>query len=114
ADFIKALTAPAAYRQFTADRAALDACDCAILLTPSGNDSHIEVGYLTGKNVPVLVYLGEGFKPGLMARFFNGFVATVPDLLFALSHIVPRDAAATGDLTASDLDPFPIPSSRYA
>jgi hypothetical protein len=45
-----------------------------------------------------------------MARFFNGFVATKRDLLFALSCVVPRDAAATGDLTARDLDPFPIPA----
>ena len=83
-------------------------------LAPCGNDAHAEAGYAHGRNVPVIVYLGEGFKPGLMARFFNGFVATVPDLLFALLCVVPRDAAATGNLTANDLNPFPIPSSRYA
>ena len=114
ADFIKALTAPVAYRQFNADRAALDACDCVVLLTPCGNDAHAEAGYAHGQNVPVIVYLSKGFRPELMARFFNGFVATVPDLLFALSCVVPRDAAATGNLTANDLNPFPIPSSRYA
>jgi hypothetical protein len=115
ADFIKALTAPVAYRQFNADRAALDACDCVVLLTPCGNDAHAEAGYAHGQNVPVIVYLSDGFKPGLMARFFNGFVATERDLLFALSYgVVPRDAAATGNITARDLDPFPIPSSRYA
>jgi hypothetical protein len=77
---------------------------------PSGYVRRPDEDYAHGQNVPVIVYLGEGFKPGLMARFFNGFVATVPDLFFALSCVVPRDAAATGDITARDLDPFPIPA----
>ena len=111
ADFNKALTAPVANRQFHADRAALDACDCVVLLTPCGNDAHAEAGYAHGQNVPVIVFLGEGFKPGLMARFFNGFVATERDLFFALSCVVSRDAAATSDLTASarGLDPIDHP-----
>jgi hypothetical protein len=112
--YIEAITDSRAQAQFAADRATLDACDCVVLLTPCGNDAHAEAGYAHGRNVPVLVYLGEGFRPGLMCRFFNGFVATIPDLLFALSQVVPRDAARTGDLTAAEIDPFPLPSSRWA
>jgi len=107
-DYLKALTGWTAYGQFNADRAALDAADAVVLLTPAGNDAHAEAGYAHGCNVPVVVYLGEGFRPGLMHKFFNGFVATIPDLLFALSFgIVPRNAARTGDITAADLDQFP-------
>jgi hypothetical protein len=83
-----------------------------VLLTPCGNDAHAEAGYAHGQNVPTIVYLGEGFRPGLMHRFFNGFVATIPDLRFALSMVVPRDAGKTGDLTTPELNPFPLPSSR--
>ena len=107
-DYLKALTSWDAFAQFNADLAALDAADAVVLLTPCGNDAHAEAGYAHGCNVPVIVYLGEGFRPGLMAKFFNGFVANLPDLLSALSYgVVPRDAARTGDLTASDLDQFP-------
>jgi hypothetical protein len=45
-----------------------------------------------------------------MTELFNGYVATTPDLLFTLEYgIVPRDAAATGNVTSSELDLRPIP-----
>jgi len=113
-DYVAALTAPIARTQYNADLAALVAADCVVLVTPCGNDAHAEAGFAHGRNVPVITYLGEGFRPGLMHKFFGNFVATIPDLLFALTFVVPRDAAATGDITASALDPFPIPSSRWA
>jgi hypothetical protein len=47
-----------------------------------------------------------------MHKFFNGFVDSIPDLLWALTHVVSRDAAATRDITSSALDPFP--AWRYA
>jgi hypothetical protein len=112
-DYVAALASPIAYRQYNADYAALTACDCTILLTPAGNDAHSEAGFARGQNIPVIVFLGEGFKPGLMHRFFNGFVSDIPGLRLSLSQVVPRDAAATGD-ASSVASPFPIPSSRYA
>jgi hypothetical protein len=111
--YVEAIMGSVAQAQFAADLAALDACDCVILLTPCGNDAHAEAGYAHGRNIPVIVYLGEGFRPGLLHRFFNGFVATIPDLLFALAEVVPRDAVKTGDLTPPALDAFPLPSSRF-
>jgi site-specific DNA-methyltransferase (adenine-specific) len=74
--YVEAIMGSVAQAQFAADLAALDACDCVILLTPCGNDAHAEAGYAHGRNIPVIVYLGEGFRPGLLHRFFNGFVAT--------------------------------------
>jgi hypothetical protein len=112
--YVEAITGPIAQAQFAADLAALEACDCVVLLTPCGNDGHAEAGWARGKNVPVLTYLGEGFRPGLMHQFFNGYVATIPSLLHALMQVVPRDAAMTGDLTATELNPFLLPSSRRA
>jgi hypothetical protein len=112
--YVEAITQPIAQVQFAADLAALDSADCVVLLAPSGADAHAEAGYARGKNIPVIVYLGEGFRPGLMHKFFSGYVATIPDLLFALSQVVPRDAARTGNLTATELNPFPLPSSRFA
>jgi hypothetical protein len=112
--YVEAITNPVAQAQFAADLAALESCDCVILLLPAGADASAEAGFAHGQNIPVLVFLGEGFRPGLMHKFFRNFVATVPDLVFALSQVVPRDAAKTGDLTASDLNPFPLPSSRWA
>jgi len=35
-----------------------------------------------------------------MHKFFNGFVADIPGLLSSLSRVVPRDAAATGDVSS--------------
>jgi hypothetical protein len=112
--YVEAITDPIAQTQFAADLAALNAADCVILATPCGNDAHAEAGYAHGRNTPVIVHLSEGFRPGLMHRLSNGFTADIPSLLFALTRIVPRDATATGDLTAPDLNPFPLPSSRYA
>jgi hypothetical protein len=112
--YVDAITNPIAQTQFAADLAALNAADCVILATPCGNDAHCEAGYAHGRNTPVIVHLGEGFRPGLMHRLSNGFTADIPSLLFALTQIVPRDAALTGDLTAPELNPFPLPSSRYA
>jgi hypothetical protein len=112
--YVDAITDPIAQTQFAADLAALNAADCVILATPCGNDAHAEAGYAHGRNTPVIVHLSEGFRPGLMHRLSNGFTADIPSLLFALTRIVPRDATATGDLTAPDLNPLPLPSSRYA
>jgi hypothetical protein len=112
--YVDAIMNPIAQTQFAADLAALKACDCVILITPCGNDAHAEAGYAHGRNTPVIVHLSEGFRPGLMHRLSNGFTADIPSLLFALTRIVPRDATATGDLTAPDLNPLPLPSSRYA
>jgi hypothetical protein len=109
--YVEAITQPIAQGQFAADLAALESADCVVLLAPCGNDAHAEAGYARGKNIPVLVFLGPGFRPGLMHRFFCGFTATIPDLLFALSQVVPRDAARTGNLTAPELDPFALPAA---
>jgi hypothetical protein len=111
-DYTRRLASPVARQKFADDVAAIDCADVLILLEPSGNDAHSEAGYAHGRNAPVIVYLGKGFRPGLMHRFCNGYVASIPELLFALSQVVPRDAAATGDVTAVALSPFS--SSRRA
>jgi nucleoside 2-deoxyribosyltransferase len=113
-DYVEALTSQAARAQFAADLAALNACDCLVLVTPAGNDSHLELGYAHGRNIPTIIFLNKGFRAGLMNKVCSGFVSTIPDLLFVLSLVVPRDAAATGNLTAAELNPFPLPSSRWA
>src|SRR5215831_7912820 len=98
ADYITALASPIARQQYAADRAALDACDCVVLLTPSGNDAHSEAGYAHGRNIPVVVYLGEGFKPGLMDKFFNGFVTMWTSCCLpcrASSRATPRGPATS-------------------
>jgi hypothetical protein len=116
ADYVSTLYEPAATAKFKLDKAALDECDVGVLLPPAGASAHSEAVYIRhalGK--PVITFLGEGFKPDLMHRLLdNGFVATIPDLLFALTLVVPRDAAKTGDLTVAELNPFPLPSSRWA
>jgi nucleoside 2-deoxyribosyltransferase len=112
--YVEAIMGSVARAQFCADVRALNSCDCTVLLTPCGNDAHTEAGYAHGQNIPTIVYLGEEFRPGLMHRFFNGFVATIPDLLHALTQVTPRDAVKTGDLTPPALDAFPLPSSRWA
>jgi hypothetical protein len=60
--YVEAITGPIAQAQFAADLAALEACDCVVLLTPCGNDGHAEAGWARGKNVPVLTYL-RGLPP---------------------------------------------------
>jgi hypothetical protein len=116
ADYVDDLFAPAATAKFNLDKAALDECDVGVLLLPAGASAHSEAVYIRhalGK--PVITFLGEGFKPDLMHRLLdNGFVANIPDLLLALTLVVPRNATATGDLTLSELNPFPLPSSRWA
>ena len=111
AAYVADLNAAAAVDKFNLDRAALDACDAVVLLTPCGNDAHCEVGYAAARNVPVIVYLAE-FTPGLMHRFGDEFVADIPGLLASLSRIVPRNAAAIGDVTPPALRSHPL--SRHA
>ena len=114
ADYVAALASSIADQQYRADKAALDACDCVVLLGPCGNDAHSEAGYAYGHNIPVVVFLNPVIKPGLMDKFYNGFVTNTDELLFALSCVVPHDAEKTGDITANALDHWPIPSSRFA
>jgi hypothetical protein len=89
ADYLRDLRAPRAARKFNRDRAALDAADAVVLLTPSGADAAAEAGYAHGRGTPVIVFLGEGFQPGLMHRFGDEFVTNIPDLLRALTAIAP-------------------------
>jgi hypothetical protein len=88
-NYVRDLGAPAAVRKFDADLAALDAADVLILLTPSGADAHCEAGYAAARGTPVIVFLGEGFQPGLMHRFGDEFVTNIPDLLRVLTAIAP-------------------------
>ena len=110
-DYAAALASAAAAQQFAADKTALDACDVVVLLLPCGCDAHIEAGYARGRGTPVIVYLGEGFAPGLMHKLCDEFVADIPGLLASLSRIVPRNAAAIGD-TPPALRSHPL--SRHA
>jgi hypothetical protein len=116
AEYVRTLYDPPVRHKFQLDKAALDECDVGVLLLPAGASAHAEATYLRhGLGKPVIAFLGEGFKPDLMHRLFdNGFVTSIPDLLTALMLVEPGNAKKTGDLTASALDPFPIPSSRFA
>jgi len=111
-DYAAALASPAAAQQFAADKTALDACDVVVLLLPCGCDAHIEAGYARGRGTPVIVYLGEGFAPGLMHKLCDEFVADIPGLLASLWRVAPRDAAATGEGTPPALRSRPL--SRHA
>jgi len=112
AAYVADLNAAAAVDKFNRDRAALDACDAVVLLTPCGCDAHIEAGYARGRGTPVIVYLGEGFAPGLMHKLCDEFVADIPGLLASLWRVAPRDAAATGEVTPPALRSRPL--SRHA
>lgn len=66
----EALQHPFAKRAFAADRNALLACDLCLLVLPCGNSAHLELGWVTGKRRPCLVYIpsGELVEPELMYK----------------------------------------------
>ena len=41
----------------------MDLCDIGVLILPSGNSSHMEIGYMVGKGKPCAVFFAEGGKP---------------------------------------------------
>jgi hypothetical protein len=107
-EYVEALASPTAREQFEFDRAALAAADSLVLVLPSGLDSHLEAGWAIGRGLPVIGFLHGSWKPSLMHKLIPVFVDNIPSLLVALARVVPRDVAATGDVTPPALRSRPL------
>lgn len=84
------LSVKEAHNKFIHHQAALDWCDTLVLLLPSGNDAHIELGYAAGRGCHVVIQSLEPLRPGLMYKFAHSLVATTDELLDILAVPLPE------------------------
>lgn len=75
------------------DYAEMDRCDVGVLVLPSGNSSHMEIGYMIGQGKPCAIYFAEGGKPispepmRLGAEFYTDDLS---ELLFWMLNYMPE------------------------
>jgi hypothetical protein len=86
-DFRRGVEHPLARRGHEADMGALIGCDACVLVTPCGNDAHLELGIAAGMNKATCVLLSEGFKPSLMYRSAQKLALDAPEVLAWLRDV---------------------------
>ncbi len=78
--YLSALSHPLAARAFHFDMGALRSSDACVITLPSGNSSHLELGWAAGAGKDTTVILGPDFKPDLMYLMCNRIIKTPTDL----------------------------------
>lgn len=68
AEYVAALSHPAAERGFKFDMDAIKWCDACVLVQPCGRSAHLELGWAAGAGKPTFVLLAEGQEPELMVK----------------------------------------------
>lgn len=76
---------PIAASGFASDKAALDWCDCCVLLLPCGRSAHLEAGYAIGRGKRTVIVLHEDkFEPELMYLLGDAIVCNFDQMLGAV------------------------------
>lgn len=88
--FRQALIHPVAMDGFASDAKALRACQCCVLVLPSGRSAHLEAGFAAGMGKKLIVYMPEPCEPELMYSWAEKICITEDELVFAV-----RDAEAS-------------------
>ena len=57
---------PIAQTSYKRDKDAMDRADCCVLVLPAGRSSHLEAGYMAGRNKPVYSLVLQQVEPDLM------------------------------------------------
>ncbi len=83
----RALSNPIAEAGYASDKAALDWCDCCVLVLPSGRSAHSEAAYVAGKGLPVCVYIPEPTEPELMYKLFDFIAIGIVEVLDWITHL---------------------------
>lgn len=69
----QALQSRGAKNIFEFDKANLDRCDAAVLVTPGGKSAHLELGYTIGRGKPgFILFDGEPERYDVMVQFATG------------------------------------------
>lgn len=81
----QALSTAHAQHVFSFDKLHLDRADFGILVMPAGKSGHVEMGYLVGKGVPVILHVPEApERYDVMPGLFCGLVTTSIEELLGL------------------------------
>lgn len=80
--YLEALKHPLAKKGFALDMSALATCEACVLVLPSGNSAHLEMGYCVARGVPTYVYCGPGFviQPELMYKMCTKIITRIDEL----------------------------------
>lgn len=87
--FLRALKHPETYKAFYQDFDNLVSCEVCVLLMPSGNDTHLELGHAVGAGRFGIVHFPPkqyDFKPGMMIKMAKVITDSVPKLLSAIER----------------------------
>lgn len=93
AEYVAALSHPAAERGFKFDMDALRWCDACVLVQPCGRSAHLEIGWAAGAGKPTFVLLAEGQEPELMVKMCTKLCTDIDtiigELLACQSALIP-------------------------
>lgn len=81
-EYLEGVGHPLAASGFAADFAAMNDCDCAVLVLPCGRSAHLELGWFAGQQRPTAILLdGDAVIPELMYRLASYIAPSLFDLL---------------------------------
>lgn len=85
----RALAHPRALRAFENDFGGMRIAQACVLVLPCGKSAHLEAGWFTGRDLPVVVFMPEPSEPELMYR-----LAPSLRIVSHISHIAPAVRSA--------------------
>lgn len=82
--FIERLDHPDCIEGHKIDHDAMEWADTFVLVQPSGNSSHLEIGWAAGRGKRTIILLDDTSEPELMYREIDHLVTSVDELLEVL------------------------------
>lgn len=78
--FQRAMSHELAINAFASDKAGMDWADIGVLVLPCGKSSHMEAGYMVGRNKKVYILL-DGGRPELTYKLSHNMFISIPELV---------------------------------
>ena len=85
--FQRAMSHELAINAFASDKAGMDWADIGVLVLPCGKSSHMEAGYMVGRNKKVYILL-DGGRPELTYKLSHNMFISIPELVKGIEQDV--------------------------
>jgi hypothetical protein len=114
ADYVAALTHPAAMHGFQRDFNAMVAADTFVLVLPCGRSAHLELGWAVGAGKRTAILLDDPCTPELMYKMVDRVSTGLDDLVGWLAHGPAKERRAGLDCCPASLQIAPRSASSQS
>lgn len=72
---------PMVTKHYAKDMKALNECDALVALFPAGNSTHIEIGFVAGRQKPVYLISGDDLERDLLYLLFKKVYSSIDEFI---------------------------------